>query len=164
MDWSPPGYSKIHGIMQAGILEQIAISSSRESSWPSNWTHVFWVTSISGRFFTTVPPGKPRQGLACMHAKSLRSYLTLCDPMDTRPARLLCPWDSLGKNPRVGCHFLLQGLLPTQESNLRLLHLLYWQAGSFPLAPSGKPSDAKMVLLICAQKNKLYSGLTLKKK
>ena len=26
----------------------------------------------------------------------------------------LCPWDSPGKNTRVGCHFLLQGIFPTQ--------------------------------------------------
>ena len=31
-----------------------------------------------------------------------------------RPFRLLCPWDSLGKNTGVGCHALLQGILPTQ--------------------------------------------------
>ena len=37
-------------------------------------------------------------------------------------ARLLCPWDSPGKNTEVGCHFLLQEIFPTQESNLRLLH------------------------------------------
>ena len=37
-------------------------------------------------------------------------------------ARLLCPWDSSGKNTRVGCHFLLQGIFLTQESNLALLH------------------------------------------
>ena len=30
------------------------------------------------------------------------------------PSRLLCPWDSLGKNTGVGCHALLQGILPTQ--------------------------------------------------
>ena len=30
---------------------------------------------------------------ACMHAKSLQSCLTLCDPMDNmQPARLLYPW------------------------------------------------------------------------
>ena len=37
-------------------------------------------------------------------------------------SRLLCPWDFLGKNTRVGCHFLLQGIFPTQELNLGLLH------------------------------------------
>ena len=29
-------------------------------------------------------------------------------PYGPRPARLLCPWDSPGKNNGVGCHFLLQ--------------------------------------------------------
>ena len=38
------------------------------------------------------------------------------------PARLLCPLDSPGKNTRVGCHALLQGIFPTQESNHGLLH------------------------------------------
>ena len=38
------------------------------------------------------------------------------------PARLLCPWDFTGKNTGVGCHFLLQGIFPAQESNPGLLH------------------------------------------
>ena len=38
-------------------------------------------------------------------------------------ARLLCPWDFPGKNARVGCHFLLQGISLTQELNSYLLHL-----------------------------------------
>ena len=33
-----------------------------------------------------------------------------------RSARLLCPWSSPGKITGVGCHFLLQGILPTQAS------------------------------------------------
>ena len=37
------------------------------------------------------------------------------------PASLLCPWDFPGKNTRVGCHFLLQGIFLTQGSNLGLL-------------------------------------------
>ena len=48
-----------------------------------------------------------------------QSYPTLCDPMDTR---LLRPWDFLGKSSGVGCHFLLQGIFPTQGSNPGLLH------------------------------------------
>ena len=43
----------------------------------------------------------------------------LCDPMDTR---LLHPWDFLGKSTGVGCHFLIQRIFPTQESNPGLLH------------------------------------------
>ena len=41
-------------------------------------------------------------------AKSLQSCPTLCDPRDGSPTRLPRPWDSLGKNTGVGCHFLLQ--------------------------------------------------------
>ena len=33
----------------------------------------------------------------------------------------LCPWDLPGKNTGVGCHFLLQGIFPTQGSNPHLL-------------------------------------------
>ena len=36
--------------------------------------------------------------------------------------RLLRPWDFPGKNTGVGCHFLLQGIFPTQESNPVLPH------------------------------------------
>ena len=43
-------------------------------------------------------------------AKSLQLCLTLCDPRHGSPPRLLRPWDSPGKNTRVGCHFLLQFL------------------------------------------------------
>ena len=57
----------------------------------------------------------------------------------SKPARLLCPWDSPGKNTGVGCHALLQGIFLTQRSNLSLLCLLHWQVGSLPLAPPGKP-------------------------
>ena len=59
-----------------------------------------------------------------------QSFLTLCNPMDCSPLRLLCPWDSPGKNTGVGCHFLLQGIFPTQGSNLGLPHcrqILYGQ-------------------------------------
>ena len=66
-------------------------------------------------------------------------------PYGLWPASLLCPWDSPGKNAGVGCHFLLQGIFPTQGSNLCLLCLLHWQVGSLPLAPPGKPFLVKAV-------------------
>ena len=43
-------------------------------------------------------------------------------PHGLQPTRLLCPWNSLGKNTGVGCHFLLQGIFLTQGSNLGLSH------------------------------------------
>ena len=50
-----------------------------------------------------------------------------------KPARLLCPGDSPGKNTGVGCHALLQGIFPTQGSNPRLSCFRHWQAASLPL-------------------------------
>ena len=51
-------------------------------------------------------------------------------PRGLQPARLLCPWDSPGKNTGVGCHALLEGIVPTQGSNPGLLHwrriLYHW--------------------------------------
>ena len=43
-------------------------------------------------------------------------------PHGLQPARLLCPWDSPGKNTGVGSLSLLQGIFPTQELNQGLLH------------------------------------------
>ena len=52
------------------------------------------------------------------------SCLTLCDAMDcSLPAPL-----SMGlpdRNTQIGCHFLLQEIFPTQESNPHLLHFLH---------------------------------------
>ena len=76
-----------------------------------------------------------------MYAKSLQSCLTLCDPLDFSPARVLCPWDSPGKTTGLGCHALLQGIFPTQRLNPCLLSLLHWPTGSLPLAPPGKPNS-----------------------
>ena len=54
-------------------------------------------------------------------AKSLQSCLTLCDPHRQQPTRLLCSWDSPGKNTGVGCHFLLQCMKVKSESQVAQL-------------------------------------------
>ena len=43
-------------------------------------------------------------------------------PKRWQPIRLLRPWDFPGKNAGADCHFLLQGIFPTQESNPGLPH------------------------------------------
>ena len=48
MDCHSPG-SSVHGILQARILEWVAIAVSRGSSWPRDQTQV---SHIAGRFFT----------------------------------------------------------------------------------------------------------------
>ena len=49
--------------------------------------------------------------------------------MDYKAARLLCPWDSPGKSTGVGCY--------------ALLHLLHWQADSFPLSHQRSPVNLR---------------------
>ena len=46
-----------------------------------------------------------------------KSRPTLLLPHGLQPARLFSPWDFPGKNTKVGYHFLLQGIFPTQGSN-----------------------------------------------
>ena len=48
MDYNPPG-SSVHGILQARILEQVAIHFSRWSSQSRDQTHI---SHIAGGFFT----------------------------------------------------------------------------------------------------------------
>ena len=85
-----------------------------------------------------------------MCAYSLSCVQLFFDPMDCSPARLLCLWDFSGKNIGMGCHFLLQGIVPGQGSNL---HLLYWQVDSLPLSYKGSPH----YLLLISSLNPLCS-------
>ena len=85
--------------------------------------------SSSGRWaWNSEPPLRA----VCWHAQSC---LTLWDPR-TIVLRLLCLWNSPGKNTGVGCHFLLQGFFPSQG-----LNLLHWQGNS--LSPSHLGSTSK---------------------
>ena len=122
VDCNPPG-SSVHGILQARILEWVAMPFSRGSSQPRDRT---WVSScIVGRFFTISATRKQR-GLEtplqvtdlnvetnawCQLALDLDglSWVRLC------PNRLYSPWDSPGQNTGVGCHALLQGIFPTRD-------------------------------------------------
>ena len=77
-------------------------------------------------------------GILCVHLFSLS---VVCDAVQygLSPTRLLCPWHSPGKKMGVECHFLLQGISPTQGWNPCLLHLLRWQADSFTNELPGEP-------------------------
>ena len=60
--------------------------------------------ALQDGFLTTGPSG----------SEAARLCPTLCDPVDCS-TRLLCPWNSPGKNPGVGGHFLLQGVFLTRD-------------------------------------------------
>ena len=64
----------------------------------------------------------------CVHVCSVTSVVTqshVLGPLGLWPARLLCPWDSPGKNTGVSYHVLLQGIFSTQGWKLIILHLLH---------------------------------------
>ena len=73
-----------------------------------------------------------------MHAKLFQPRLTLRGPMRGSPPGSSVRGDSPGKNTAVGCCALLQGISPTQGSNLRLLWLLHCR-GFFTTEPLEMP-------------------------
>ena len=94
MDCSIPGFS-VHGIFQARVLESVAISFSRGSSWPRVWTQVFHNV---GRHYPLSHQG---------------SSIFFEPPFFLGGG---------GKNTGVSCHSLLQEIFPTQGLNLGLPH------------------------------------------
>ena len=76
-DCSPAG-SSAHGILQARILEGVAIPFSRGSSWPREWTHF---SCLAGRFFTTEAPEKPSILYSVQFSSVAQSCPTLWDPI-----------------------------------------------------------------------------------
>ena len=92
--------------------------------------------------------------MVCICAKSLSVMSNSLWPCELQPTCLLCPWDSPGKHSGVGCHNLLQGILPTQGLNPCLLCLLHWQVGSCHQHHMGSPCsmvaiDNNTVLYTC---------------
>ena len=98
----------------------------------------------------------------CACAKSFQLCTTLCDPVDCSPPGSSVHGDSPGNNTGVGCYALLQGIFPTQGSNLHLLHLLHWQVGSLPPAPPASvqfSSFAQSCPTLCDPMNRSMPGL-----
>ena len=73
MDCSLPG-SSVHGILQARILEWVAIPFFRRSSWPRDWIQVF---CIPGRFFT-IWATREAQLLPYNQANELKTTFKTC--------------------------------------------------------------------------------------
>ena len=92
MDCGPSG-SSVHGILQARILEWLAISSSRGSSCLQDQTWIFCGSRIAGRFFTTGPLGKTYWSVACHFFSPFTDKLWLCR----------CG-DFLNSGPRAGAY------------------------------------------------------------
>ena len=86
--------------------------------------------------------------------------LEFCDPMDcSQPGSSVC--EISHKNTRAGCHFLLQGIFPTQGSNLQLPH---WQVVSLPLSHLGSPKYHMTSLVVESKKEMIQINLLPKQK
>ena len=150
MDCSLPG-SSFHEILQARILEWVAIPFSRGSSWHRDQTRVSCI-SYNGRrilYCTTCTTqvqflGRelraegPAHSCLCeiLNSNLPSGKLLTCYQSEVKSlshVRLLAtPWtvayhappcmDFPGKSTGVGCHFLLQGIFLTQGWNWGLLH------------------------------------------
>ena len=114
-------YSYSQDVVNAKVLEFSRIFFLTESEFPF---YSFWLVSLlSSRFYLQInvsailssllvwPQRKcwVHQPTLCMLSRSVLS--DSLRPQGLQPTRLLCPWDSPGKNTRVGCHFLLHNLL-----------------------------------------------------
>ena len=85
-----------------------------------------------------------------------RSHYCVCVVLSLSSRVRLCatPWTVANQAPLSvglsrqehwsGLPLLLLGIFPTQESNLCLLCLLHWQAGSLPLCHLGSPHRSKI--------------------
>ena len=92
MDCSPPG-SPVHGILQARILDCVAIPFSRGSSCPGDWTQD---SCIAGGFFTH---------WATKEVLSLENNLI--------PMHIKCPWYVAFWDSRYWAHIFM---MPAQDS------------------------------------------------
>ena len=114
---------------QLSQRECLSCSSRRHEVWVHLWSPVQAETVIKP---TRISAGKSRlchKDCCCLVTQLC---LILCAPWNiAHQVRFLCLWDFPGKNTGVGCHFLLQGIFPTQGSNPCLLDC---QADSLPLS------------------------------
>ena len=76
--------------------------------------------ALAGRFSTTELPRNTKiskVNMDCMCECSVARSCSTLKPYRLKTTRLLCPWDSPGKNTGECCHIILQGIFPTQGSN-----------------------------------------------
>ena len=101
MDCSLPG-SSVHWILQARILQWVAIPFSRGSSWPRNWTQV---SCIAGRYFTIWDSRRALGGGGTNKALwGLNDWVGRCGGMGTYSREVKLDQPPQGsKNQRMNC-------------------------------------------------------------
>ena len=126
IDGIPPGFP-VPGILQARTLEWVAISFSNAWKWKVKVKSLSRVRLLATPW-TAAHQAPPSMGFSRQEywsgvpLPSPKCYMLVTSnslwPHGLQPARLLCPWDSPGKNTGVGCHFLLQCMKVKSESEV----------------------------------------------
>ena len=153
MDYSPPG-SSVHGILQARILEWLAMPSSRGSSRPRDRTHVSCISWTADEFFTVEPPKKPHNFSQIQLLSRVWLFVTpwtaarqasLSITNSQSPPKPMSIELVMSSNHLILCRPLL--LLPpipasirvfSNESAFRIRWPKYWNF-SFSISPSNEP-------------------------
>ena len=145
----------VHGILQARILEWVAVPFSRGSSQPRS--SALQVDSLPVEL-----PGKPKntgvsrlsllqqifptqesnQGL--LHCRQILYQLNyIVVQLLSHTSLFVTPWTvalqvplfvGFSRQESMCCHILLQGIFPAQGLSPRLLHRRHWPADSLPLS------------------------------
>ena len=154
MDCSQPS-SSVHGILQARIMEWVAMHSSGGPSLPRDWTRIFCVSCIADGFFTAEPLWKPIWSPREVKFSSVQfSRSVVSDslrPHGLSHTRLPCP----SPTPRVcsnscpsspWCHSIISSSVVPLSSCLQS----FLESGSFPMSqfftPGGRMgTKSKMV-------------------
>ena len=141
-----------------GVFQAPAVPISGNQSHSNMWISLCQIFQSftekprwAWRQFPRVPSAALRRSLFTLHVigdfsrlipwglewkmKVTQSCPTSCNPMDCSPTRLLCPWNSPGKNTGVGSCSLFQRIFPTQGLDpgfphcKRILNLLSHRGG-----------------------------------
>ena len=136
MDCSPLG-SSVHGILQAKVLEWVAISTSRGSSWPRDQT---CVSSLASRLFTTEPPRNKESTCPMQQTQEMQVWsLGWEDPLEKEMANYsnilawIIPWtEKPGGLQRVRHDWVVElaHILNTPFNQHHLLSLTSLASGS----------------------------------
>jgi len=117
LDYSPPG-SSVHGILQARILEGVAMPSSRGSSQPRDWTCVSYINlHWQVGSLPLAPPGNPEcyMGLAKTFIQVFLEYFAGKHEQTFWPAQY---YFHIYRKLRAPCYLIVSGLdLWTQISH-----------------------------------------------
>ena len=131
MDCSLP-VSSVHGTFQARTLEGCHFLLQGIFLTQGSNLHLLHLLDWQVDSAPLVPSGEPLIHSSCVCCQVASVVSDSVRLHGLQPTRLLCPWDSPGKNTGVGCHFLLQCMKVESEVTQSCLTLSHPMDCSLP--------------------------------